>query len=89
MNRNQWAMGRVNAFLNLLMTGTAKASYTTDNDLLPEEHPWKKKGNKLKSFTLDGINYKELDNTLRGSSERRGSTRNVTRHYVLEDTQEI
>lgn len=89
MNRNQWAMGRVNAYLNLLMTGSAKASYTTDNDLLPEGHPWKEKVNKLKSFTVNGINYKELDNILRGSSERRGVARNVTRYYVLEDTQEI
>ena len=88
-NRNQWAMARVNAFLKLLMTGTAKSSYTTDNDLLPEGHPWKEKGNKLKSFTMNGINYKELDDTFRGSSERRGVARNVTRHYVLEDTQEI
>ena len=89
MNRNQWAMGRVNAYLNLLMTGSAKASYTTDNDLLPEGHPWKEKVNKLKSFTVNGINYKELDNILRGSSERRGVARNVTRYYALEDTQEI
>ena len=89
MNRNQWAMGRVNAYLKLLMTGSAKASYTTDNDLLPEGHPWKDKGKKLKSFTMNGINYKELEVSSRGSSERRGVPRNVTRHYVLEDTQEI
>jgi len=39
MTRNQWALGRVNAFLNLLRTGRPeRASYTTDNDLLPEEH---------------------------------------------------
>jgi hypothetical protein len=89
MNRNQWAMGRVNAFLKLLMTGSAKASYTTDNDLLPDGHPWKEKGTKLKSFTINGVNYKELDNILRGSSERRGVAKNVTRHYVLEEIQEI
>ena len=40
MTRNQWAMGRVNAFLTLLRTGKpSKASYTTDNDLLPDAHP--------------------------------------------------
>ena len=57
MNRNQWAMGRVNAFLRLLMSGSAKASYTTDNDLLPKGHPWKKKGLGSKSLTIDGTEY--------------------------------
>ena len=39
-SRQQWAMGRVNAFLRLLATGKPKnASYTTDNDLLPKGHP--------------------------------------------------
>lgn len=57
MTRNQWAMGRVNAFLNLLMTGSAKSSYTTDNDLLPKGHPWKKKGLSGKSFFVDGEEY--------------------------------
>jgi hypothetical protein len=40
MNRNQWAMGRVNAFLRLLKSGKpANASYKSDNDLLPAKHP--------------------------------------------------
>lgn len=40
MTRNQWAMGRVNAFLRLLDRGTPDdADYTTDNDLLPAGHP--------------------------------------------------
>lgn len=40
MTRNQWAMGRVNAFLRLLKSGKpSKSSYTTDNDLLPASHP--------------------------------------------------
>ena len=39
MTRNQWALGRVNAFLYLLRNGRPeRAAYTTDNDLLPEEH---------------------------------------------------
>ena len=39
MTRNQWALGRVNAFLYLLRNGRPeRASYTTDDDLLPEEH---------------------------------------------------
>jgi hypothetical protein len=57
MNRNQWAMGRVNAFLKLLSSGSAKSSYTTDNDLLPKGHPWKKKGISGKSFTIDDSEY--------------------------------
>jgi hypothetical protein len=40
MTRDQWAMGRVNAFLKLLKSGKpANPSYTTDNDLLPAAHP--------------------------------------------------
>ncbi len=40
MTRNQWSMGRVNAFLRLLDTGRPKnPKYTTDNDLLPDAHP--------------------------------------------------
>lgn len=57
MNRNQWAMGRVNAFLSLLMTGKAKSTYTTDNDLLPSGHPWKKKGLSSKSVIVDNTEY--------------------------------
>lgn len=38
--RAQWAMGRVNAFLHLLSNlKPKKASYVTDNDLLPASHP--------------------------------------------------
>ena len=57
MTRNQWAMGRVNAFLRLLMSGSAKASYVTDNDLLPKGHPWKKRGLGSKSLFIDGDEY--------------------------------
>ena len=40
MTRAQWAMGRVNAFLYLLSNlKPKKASYVTDNDLLPVSHP--------------------------------------------------
>ena len=39
MTRNQWSMGRVNAFLKLLKTGQRKKAYTTDLDLLPKDHP--------------------------------------------------
>lgn len=40
MSRDQWAMGRVNAFLKLLKSGKpANAAYKSDNDLLPAGHP--------------------------------------------------
>ena len=40
MTRNQWAMGRVNAFLKLLKSGKpSNSAYKTDNDLLPSGHP--------------------------------------------------
>ena len=39
-SREQWALARVNAFLMLLRTGAPRnPKYTTDNDLLPREHP--------------------------------------------------
>ena len=45
MTRNQWAMGRVNAFLKILKSGRpANSRYTTDNDLLHRDHPWRKRG---------------------------------------------
>jgi hypothetical protein len=37
---SQWAFARVNAFLYLLKNGRPEnPKYTTDNDLLPSEHP--------------------------------------------------
>ena len=40
MGRQQWAMGRVNAFLKLVSSGKpSNPKYTTDNDLLPKKHP--------------------------------------------------
>lgn len=39
-SREQWGLGRVNAFLHLLSTGSPKnPKYITDNDLLPQDHP--------------------------------------------------
>lgn len=39
-SRDQSAMARIDAYLSLLRTGTAKnRSYTQDNDLLPANHP--------------------------------------------------
>lgn len=40
MTRDQWAMGRVNAFLRLVKSGKpSNPNYKTDNDLLPAGHP--------------------------------------------------
>lgn len=59
MSRNQWAMGRVNAFLRLLKSGKpSKSSYTTDNDLLPASHPrsTKKKSSAMaQALTASGL----------------------------------
>ena len=59
MTRNQWAMGRVNAFLRLLKSGKpSKSSYTTDNDLLPAGHPrsTKKKSSAMsKALVASGL----------------------------------
>jgi len=39
MTRQQWAMGRVNAFLKLVSSGKpSNPKYITDNDLLPKKH---------------------------------------------------
>lgn len=89
VTRGQWAMGRVNAFLRLLMSGSAKSSYTTDNDLLPEGHPWKKKGVGAKSFMINDEIYEEFTDPLDGVSFRRGTAKSVTRHYVISLNQEI
>jgi hypothetical protein len=53
MTRQQWAMGRVNAFLRMLEKGKPdNLRYIGDSDLLPESHPWKKK-NRKDAFTAD------------------------------------
>ena len=40
MTRDQWAMGRVNAYLKLLKSGKpSNSKYVSDNDLLPAGHP--------------------------------------------------
>jgi len=39
MNRNQWGLARVKAFLKLVGTGERKKAYDTDLDLLPKSHP--------------------------------------------------
>ena len=54
MNRNQWAMGRVNAFLKLLKSGSpANSSYKSDNDLLPATHPKSSRSVEASAFDTD------------------------------------
>ena len=48
MTRGQWAMARVNAYLQLLAKGKpARKAYITDNDLLPEAHPRSTRGKEM------------------------------------------
>ena len=81
MTRNQWAMGRVNAFLRLLMSGSAKASYTTDNDLLPKGHPWKKKGLGGKSLFIGEKEYFAEESSIGVKSI--GERKFVARRFVV------
>lgn len=61
MTRNQWAMGRVNAFLRLLKSGKPKNSaYKADNDLLPAAHPKSSKKNSS-AITAAGLIPEEKD----------------------------
>jgi hypothetical protein len=58
-NRNSWAMARVNAFLHLVKAGKpTNSKYTTDNDLLPKEHP--KSTNSSISLTASAYAEREL-----------------------------
>jgi hypothetical protein len=51
MGRQQWSMGRVNAFLKLVSSGKpSNPKYTTDNDLLPKKHPRKTKKKSAEEF---------------------------------------
>lgn len=76
MTRNQWAMGRVNAFLRLLKSGKpTNSSYTTDNDLLPASHPKASKKKKAVTASAGTIlipEEQELADTLYYLSEKYG-----------------
>ena len=90
MTRNQWAMGRVNAFLKLLMSGSAKATYTTDNDLLPKGHPWKKKGLGGKSLFIDETEHfaEETSIGIKSIGERKFVARRFVVFPVASDCEE-
>lgn len=58
MNRNGWAMARVNAYLKLLKSGKpSNPAYISDNDLLPARHPRssKKSASTIKAVTAAGL----------------------------------
>ena len=60
MTRNQWAYGRVKAFLKLVGTGERKEAYTGDLDLLPSGHPQKTEA-KSEAALLAPKKYDHID----------------------------
>jgi len=60
MTRNQWAYGRVKAFLKLVGTGERKEAYTGDLDLLPTGHPQKTEA-KSEAALLAPKKYDHID----------------------------
>lgn len=83
MNRNQWALGRVNAFLKILSSGKPdNSAYRGDNDLLPKNHPWKKKGVSSKSFVIGDDEY-FAEYSTDGVKERKGFEIKVSRYIAI------
>ncbi len=69
-NRNSWAMGRVNAFLHLVKSGSpSNAKYTTDNDLLPKSHAKSTRASIVASAFEDDNYESELSVVLLPESE--------------------
>ena len=62
MNRTQWGLARVKAFLKLVGTGERKKAYTADLDLLPKGHPQRTEKEK-KAETLAPKKYSHIDFT--------------------------
>lgn len=61
MNRNGWAMARVNAYLKLLKSGKpSNPAYKSDNDLLPARHPRSSKKS-ASTITASGLIPEERD----------------------------
>jgi hypothetical protein len=74
MNRNGWAMARVNAYLKLLKSGRpSNPAYKSDNDLLPSSHPRSSKKS-ASAITAAGLvpEEQELANALIEISEKYG-----------------
>lgn len=87
MTRNQWAMGRVNAFLKILSSGKPSNSrYVGDNDLLAEGHPWKSRKQATKSLTsgsdLGFLSPIDEDQLFSDPDLEQSTTFNLTAHYV-------
>ena len=57
MNRNQWSLGRVKAFLKLVGTGERKKAYNTDLDLLPKGHPQRSESEKRTELSPKKYNH--------------------------------
>jgi predicted ABC-type ATPase len=78
MARGQWAMGRVNAFLEILSKGKPdNARYVGDNDLLPDGHPWKAKTVAVKRydfFARDG----DFDGMVQDGTDFSRSSRSIS-----------
>jgi hypothetical protein len=69
-NRNSWAMGRVNAFLHLVKSGSpSNSKYTTDNDLLPKSHAKSTRASIVASAFEDDNYESELSVVLLPESE--------------------
>ena len=62
MNRTQWGLARVKAFLKLVGTGERKKAYNTDLDLLPKGHPQRTE-KEAKAETLAPKKYDHIDFT--------------------------
>ena len=62
MNRTQWGLARVKAFLKLVGTGERKKAYNTDLDLLPKGHPQRTE-KETKAETLAPKKYSHIDFT--------------------------
>jgi hypothetical protein len=76
VTRSQWAMGRVRAFLWMLERGKPKKlAYITDNDLLPEKHPFRQNKKTVNLILQDldfaNLEYKGLGGWFRGAKPSR------------------
>jgi hypothetical protein len=77
----QWALARVNSFLKILRTGKPEnTKYRTDNDLLPDNHPWRKNGDS-KSFAVNGTEYNSETSQV-GYRLKYGAPVRTTRFYA-------
>lgn len=81
ISSDQWALARVNAFLRILKSGQpTNKKYVIDNDLLHEDHPWKKRSIREKTridteaFEIKALPFRRLGNAI-GALRGRGGGR--------------